>query len=148
MTERPHIEAVCISERTGTPKSPVDSGRLVPDEGLDGDAHAGTPNRQVSLLCRASMEKMEELDAEPGDFAENLTLNGCTHDRFAPGATLRLQRGPVLEVTQIGKECHEGCEIARQTGDCIMPREGIFARVVRGGPVKPGDTVEIHSHED
>jgi len=148
MTESPHIEAVCLSEQKGMRKAPIESGRLVQDVGLEGDAHAGTTNRQVSLLCRASMDKMEELDAQPGDFAENLTLDGCTHEQFQIGTTVRLEGGPVLEVTQRGKQCHGECEIARQTGDCVMPREGIFARVARGGPVRPGDTVEIERHED
>jgi len=148
MSDKAHIEAVCLSEEQGTPKSPVEEGRLVEDLGLEGDAHAGTPGRQVSLLSRRSMDKMEEIDAEPGDFAENLTLGGCGIEQFEVGTALHLEGGAVLEVTQIGKECHAGCEIARKTGDCIMPREGIFARVVRGGPVRAGDTVEIQSHED
>lgn len=148
MSEKARIEAVCLSEEKGMRKTPIESGRLVEGVGLEGDAHAGTTNRQVSLLCRASMDKMEDLDADPGDFAENLTLDGCTHDQFQIGTTVRLEGGPVLEVTQRGKECHTECEIARQTGQCIMPREGIFARVVRGGPVQAGDTVEIERHED
>ena len=150
MTETAEILDVCISKEKGTRKKPIPSGRLVQEHGLEGDAHAGTPKRQVSLLCESSIQKMRDAGADigPGDFAENLILRGCHSTDFGPGVRIKLARGPVLEVTQMGKECHSGCEIARITGDCIMPREGIFARVVRGGTVEAGDTVEIIQNEN
>ena len=145
MNKKGHIVAVCLSDRKGTGKKPVSAGRLVEDFGLEGDAHAGTPGRQVSLLCLNSIEKMRARGADIGfgDFAENLTVTGCESADFRIGAVLNLQRGPVLEVTQIGKQCHTGCAIREIVGDCVMPREGIFARVVRGGEVRAGDSFEV-----
>lgn len=139
------IVAVCRSTEKGTSKKPIPLGRLVPDHGLEGDAHAGTPKRQVSLLCLPSIEKMRAAlpGLAPGDFAENLTVEGCAWTDLPLGARLRLERGALMEITQIGKECHAGCAIRRQVGDCVMPREGLFARVVEGGDVAPGDTFEV-----
>ena len=137
--------AVCRSPRKGMTKKPIPQGNLVRDLGLEGDAHAGTPNRQVSLLCLPSIEKMREAlpSLSPGDFAENLTVEGCAWTDLPVGARLRLERGPLLEITQIGKKCHAGCAIREQVGDCVMPREGLFARVVEGGEVAPGDRFEV-----
>jgi len=150
MPDTGRIVAVCLSEKTGMVKTPVSAGTLVADFGLEGDAHAGTPKRQVSLLCMQSIAKMrgKGMDLAPGDFAENLTVEECGPDVLVLGATLQLQRGPVLEVTQIGKECHAGCAIREQIGDCVMPREGVFARVVIGGEVRPGDSFKVISHDD
>jgi MOSC domain-containing protein YiiM len=122
---------------------------LVVDTGVEGDAHAGAPNRQVSLLCDSSIEAMRNQGARvgPGDFAENFTVTGCTWRDFPVGTRVRLARGPILQVTQIGKECHTGCAIARQVGTCVMPREGIFARVLVGGTVLPGDRLEVLADE-
>ena len=141
---------MCLSVRKGVSKKPVEAGQLIEGLGLEGDAHAGTPRRQVSLLCTSSVEKMRAagLDVGPGDFAENLTVEGCESGDFRLGAVIRLARGPVLEVTQIGKRCHKGCAIRELAGDCVMPREGIFARVVRGGKVAAGDTLEVVSDAD
>jgi MOSC domain-containing protein YiiM len=150
MAKRGRIVAVCLSHEKGTSKNPVPSGRLMADFGLEGDAHAGTPSRQVSLLCVESIDKMRAKGVElaPGNFAENLTVEGCAVGDFAPGARIALQQGPLLEVTQIGKECHSGCAIRKLVGDCVMPREGVFARVVKGGDVAPGDTLEVIADGD
>ena len=150
MSKRGTIRAVCISTEKGTRKRPVESGLLIEDHGLQGDAHAGVRRRQVSLLCRSSIETMSQKGAEvgPGDFAENLTVDGLEPDDFPVGATIRLEGGPVLEVTQIGKKCHSECEIARQVGTCVMPKEGLFGRVIEGGRVEPGDCIEVSENED
>ena len=150
MSEKGHVFEVCLSRRKGVPKTPVHVGRLVADSGLGGDAHAGTAGRQVSLLCLSSIEGMQAMGAElaPGDFAENLTIDGCEFGDFHVGATVRLERGPLLEVTQIGKQCHAGCRILELLGDCVMPREGIFARVAQGGEVRAGDWLEVIKDED
>lgn len=150
MSEKGKVVAVCVSSRKAVSKRPVDAGRLIADFGLEGDAHAGTPRRQVSLLCVSSIEKVHQVCADlgPGDFAENMTVDGYESGDFRVGALMRLERGPVLEVTQIGKQCHAGCAILELLGECIMPREGIFARVVSGGEVRAGDWLEITTHED
>ncbi len=143
------VKAVCTSSRKGVSKEPVAEVNLVVGVGVEGDAHAGTTKRQVSLLCGNSIEKIRALGAEvgPGDFAENLTVEGCTWRDFPLGARIQLARGPLLQVTQIGKECHTGCAIAEQVGTCVMPKEGIFARVLKGGPVRPGDELEVLANE-
>jgi len=139
------VVEVCISARKGVPKRPVRRARLLEEHGLLGDAHAGPGERQVSLLCEASAEKLRDsgLELRPGIFAENLRVAGLCAADFRPGALLRLERGPVLRVTRIGKECHSGCAIARQVGRCVMPAEGIFAQVLRGGEVAAGDGLEV-----
>jgi MOSC domain-containing protein YiiM len=140
------VVAVCVSERKGQRKRNVGAGRLVAGHGLEGDAHAGGWHRQVSLLAVESIEKMRlrGLDVGPGDFAENITTRGLDLLRLPLGSLLRV--GTALgEVTQIGKECHAPCAIYRQAGDCVMPREGIFVRVIVGGTVKVGDPVEVVS---
>ncbi|MDR0549430.1 MAG: MOSC domain-containing protein [Deltaproteobacteria bacterium] len=136
------IIAVCLSEAKGVAKKPVVSGQLVVDHGLDSDAHAGPWHRQVSLL---SYNKVLEFNqkggsVDHGDFGENILVEGIDL-RLLPVGT-RLAVGPaLLEVTQIGKECHDRCQIYHRVGDCVMPREGIFAKVLTGGEVKPGDPV-------
>lgn len=137
------IEAVCIGERKGEPKRPVASITVVAEHGVAGDAHAGS-ERQVSLLARESLDKLRAkgLAVGPGDLAENMTTSGITLCALPVGTRLRVG-GAVLEVTQIGKECHEPCAIAREAGECVMPTEGIFARVRGGGEVRPGDAVEV-----
>jgi MOSC domain-containing protein YiiM len=114
------------------------------EHGIVGDAHAGSWHRQVSLLARKSIVKMQRLglDVDAGDFAENITTEGV--ELFSLPVGTRLSVGPVLlEVTQVGKECHARCAIYRQAGDCVMPKEGIFARVLQGGTVRPGDSIRI-----
>ncbi len=149
------ITAVCVSEKKGTRKRDVGRGRLVPRHGLEGDAHAGDWHRQVSLLAEESIDKMRAkgLKVGPGAFAENLATRGLDLTSLPVGTLLavRSQDGPgtgesafpLLEVTQIGKECHTRCAIYKQAGDCVMPREGIFARVLRGGLVAAGDRLEV-----
>ncbi len=137
------VVAVCLSEVKGQRKQPCLQGALRVDHGLEGDAHAGDPVRQVSLLARESIDKMRAkgLEVNPGDFAENLTTEDLDLLGLEPGSRLELGGGALLEVTQIGKECHDRCAIYYQAGDCVMPREGIFARVLRGGAVRPGDSI-------
>jgi len=137
------VKAVSVSERTGAKKAPVESVELVADHGVAGDAHAGS-GRQVSLLDFGSMEAMRQRlpTIGPGSFAENIAAEGLNDLGLGLGDRVRVGASAVLEITQIGKECHQGCEIRRIVGDCIMPRQGLFARVVAGGAVRPGDAVE------
>jgi MOSC domain-containing protein YiiM len=138
------VVAVCISDNKGERKTPVDSVELRENHGIVGDAHAGDWHRQVSLLASESIDKMRVLglDVDSGDFAENITTSGIELVSLPVGT--RLQIGEtLLEVTQIGKECHTRCAIFYQAGDCVMPKEGIFARVITGGVIRPGDEVEI-----
>jgi len=140
------IVAVCKSEEKGTKKEVVVEGVLREDYGLDGDAHADCgSHRQLSLLAMESIDKMRKLGLEvgPGDFAENLTTEGVELFSLPVGTELSIGKDILLEVTQIGKECHRGCAIYRQTGKCIMPKEGIFARVLCGGVVRAGDRIRI-----
>lgn len=144
MATQGKLIAVCASARPGTKKSPRGCGTLVAEHGVAGDAHAGS-GRQVSLLAQESIAKMqaEGLSVGPGDFAENLTTAGLSLHTLPVGARLRIGGDALLEITQIGKACHTECEIRRLTGRCIMPTEGVFARVVVGGEVREGDGVEI-----
>jgi MOSC domain-containing protein YiiM len=140
------IIAVCKSEKKGTKKMPQPAIIVKKDYGVVGDAHADCQtHRQVSLLAIESIDKMrgKGLELKPGDFAENLTTQGIDLCSLPVGTRLRAGKGVVLEMTQIGKECHAGCAIREIIGDCIMPREGIFARVIRGGTVRPGDSIKI-----
>ncbi len=136
------IVAVCISENKGERKKPVESADLQPEHGIVGDAHAGEWHRQVSLLAQESIDKMRAmgLDVSAGDFAENITTSGIDLVSLPVGARLQVGEA-LLEVTQIGKECHARCSIYYQAGDCVMPREGIFTRVLSGGSIRPGDRV-------
>jgi MOSC domain-containing protein YiiM len=139
------VVAVNISEKKGQVKKPVDRGVLVKDFGLEGDAHGGKGNRQVSLLAKESIDKMKALEIEglcTGKFAENITTEGIALHTLGVGTMFRAGEA-VLEISQIGKECHRGCEILKQVGKCIMPTEGIFARVIEGGEIKPGDIIEV-----
>lgn len=137
------IKGICISEKRGTAKHEIEEAILVKDWGIQGDAHAGHWHRQVSLL---SYEKVEEFrkkgaDIEPGAFGENLIVSGYDFRNLAVGT--RFQCGEaVLEMTQIGKECHSHCEIYKRMGECIMPREGVFAIVLHGGTIRKGDLLE------
>lgn len=138
------VVAVCISDARGTPKRVIARGRLVADHGLEGDAHAGDWHRQVSLL---SMDKIRRFNAvgggaRDGDFGENVIVDGIDLAKLPVGTRLRIGE-TVMEVTQIGKKCHRHCHIFHRIGDCIMPREGIFAKVVQGGWLQRGDPVEI-----
>jgi len=139
------IIAVSISRRKGVKKTNVDQAELKPGHGLVDDAHAGDWHRQVSLLGTESIQKIKDagLPVGPGDFAENLTTEGLTLYKLPLGTRLRLGPEALAEVTQIGKECHHHCAIFRQVGDCVMPREGIFVRILKGGLVRPGDEIRI-----
>jgi MOSC domain-containing protein YiiM len=137
--------AVCLSKGKGTAKQPVAEGELVTGHGFAGDAHAGLWHRQVSLLSTSSIAKMQDLgiDVREGSFAENLTIDGLDVYLLPVGTRLRAGNDALLEVTQIGKECHAGCAIFQAVGKCVMPKEGIFARVLQGGLVRPGDDLVI-----
>ena len=138
------VIAVCTSERKGIRKRNIDQAELRPDWGIVGDAHAANWHRQVSLLAWESIEKMRALglNVNAGSFAENITTQGLSLVDLPVGTRLRLGE-TLVEVTQIGKVCHERCAIYYQAGDCVMPREGIFVRVHKGGQVKVGDTIEV-----
>jgi len=140
------IIAVCRSEKKGTKKEAVNEGVLREDYGLVGDAHADCcSHRQVSLLARESIDRMRALglDVGPGDFAENLTTEGIALVSLATGTRISIGKEVILEITQIGKECHNPCAIYRQVGDCVMPKEGIFARVIRGGVIRTEDPIKV-----
>jgi MOSC domain-containing protein YiiM len=139
------IKAVCISEKKGQQKHPVEEIRLVPHVGVPGDAHAGDWHRQVSLLGAESVAKLQErisIRLFPGAFAENILCEGLCLYQLPVGTKLRVGSA-LCEVTQIGKECHADCAIRRQAGDCVMPRAGIFVRVLEEGAAKAGDPVQI-----
>jgi len=142
------IVAVCTSKEKGVRKESIGEAKLIPGWGMEGDAHAGKWHRQISLLSVQSIEKMREMakkkniDLAPGDFAENLTVDGLEVFTLPVGTYLTVGE-TLLEVTQIGKSCHHGCEIFKQVGQCVMPKEGIFTRVLIGGAIKAGDDIGI-----
>jgi molybdopterin adenylyltransferase len=139
------VEALCIGAKKGERKRPADSAVFRAGHGIEGDAHAGDWHRQVSLLAAEDIALVREAlpAVKPGDFAENVVVSGLDLAALGLGSRLRLGREAVLSVSQIGKVCHAPCAIGRATGDCIMPRLGLFARVVAGGPVRAGDAVEV-----
>ncbi len=145
MKEKGKIISVNISRDTGMKKAPVSRGDLKKDFGIVTDAHAGPHHRQVSLLANESIDKMRAMGADvvPGSFAENLTTEGIELVSLPVGTIITTSGGATLEVTQIGKVCHDRCAIYESIGDCVMPREGIFVRVIEGGTVRPGDTIEV-----
>lgn len=139
------VLAVNISEKKGEPKQTIEKGYFEVDSGLQGDAHAGEWHRQVSLLGNESIDKIRKMgitDLETGSFAENVTTEGITLYELPVGTRMTIGE-TMMEVTQIGKECHQGCSIRQKTGDCVMPREGIFAKVLTPGWIKAGDKIEI-----
>lgn len=139
------IIAVCTSADKGQRKTDVGTSLLVENFGLEGDGHGGDWHRQVSLLAIESIEKMRAAgcDVGPGDFAENLTTEGIDLCALPVGTRLTVGEAALIEVTQIGKICHERCAIYYQAGDCVMPKEGIFAKVLTGGPVSSGDAIRV-----
>jgi len=142
-----YVVAVCISEKKGTVKTSVPEIYVEESYGVVGDAHFGEGHRQVSLLAKESVDKLRDKipTLEPGDFAENILTSGVCLYEIPIGKKIRVGTA-LLEVTQIGKDCHnEGCAIKRQTGECVMPREGIFATVLQGGTIKPGDSIQVES---
>lgn len=143
------IMAVCISEKRGTQKKNIEKVRLIENFGLEGDAHGGNWHRQVSLLSYEKVLAFEEkgISVEDGAFGENLLVEGFDFKTLPVGTRFRCGEA-LLEMTQIGKECHSHCEIYQAVGDCIMPREGVFARVLHGGEIQIGDELEIVPSSD
>ncbi len=139
------IVSIAISRRKGTRKVPVAETRLIADHGLEGDAHAGKWHRQVSFLSAESIAgaRASGLEVTFGDFAENIATTGIDWKNLPLGTRVRLGPSALVEITQIGKECHKKCAIYYQAGDCIMPREGVFARVLTGGRIRSGDAISI-----
>lgn len=138
------VVAVCISEKKGTMKHPVDHIDVKRDWGIVGDAHAGKWHRQISLLANESVDKMRSVvgDIPAGAFAENILTEGINVAELPVGTKIRIAE-TILEITQIGKECHNDCVIRRQVGDCVMPREGVFAVVLTDGTIKSGDEIAV-----
>jgi len=148
-TTKGKIKAISVSKEKGTQKTNVPSAELKVDFGIEGDAHGGDWHRQVSLLAIESIDKMIAKGAKvaPGNFAENITTEGLQLTTLRMGSKLRLGDmegdGAEIEITQFGKECHSRCAIFEQIGDCIMPREGVFAKVISSGTIKVGDIMEV-----
>ena len=139
------ILSINISEKKGTPKTKINPGVLIEDFGFEGDAHAGKWHRQVSLLAKESIEKSKGLPTDGichGVFAENITTKGIELYTIPVGTHLKVGEC-IIEISQIGKECHEGCAIQKLVGKCVMPREGVFAKVIKGGKVFEGDSIEV-----
>lgn len=147
--------SVNISKVKGMSKTPVLSAKIIEDFGLEGDVHAGDRIKQVSLLAFESIKKQKECakikkiseDLKPGDFAENITTEGIELCGLKIGQKLRIGCDIILEITKIGKDCHRYCAIYYKTGDCIMPREGVFAKVLKGGEITMGDGMEVLNNE-
>ena len=144
------IKAISVSKERGTRKVNVPKAELKADFGVVGDAHAGNWHRQVSLLAVESIDKMiaNGINVSPGDFAENITTEGIELLNLSIGTKLKLGKNVELEITQSGKKCHNRCKIFEQIGDCIMPREGIFAKVTTPGQIKVGDVIEVIINND
>lgn len=145
MNKKGTVLAINISEKKGVIKTPIEVGTFKEDHGLVGDAHAGNWHRQVSLLGDESIEKIRQMGIEglcTGKFAENITTKDIVLYELPVGTKLKIG-DTTQEVTQIGKKCHAGCAIKNQVGDCVMPREGIFTKIIKGGEVRPGDTIEV-----
>ncbi len=139
------VRAICVSEVRGVQKREVSEAYLRREHGVEGDAHAGPWHRQVSLLSASSVERLQErvdFPLVPGAFAENILVDGLDVWTLPVGTRLTVG-GALCEVTQIGKQCHNDCAIRRAAGDCVMPREGVFVRVLRSGAVKKGDAVAL-----
>lgn len=137
------IVSIAVSREKGTTKTCVDQAELLKNHGIRGDAHAGDWHRQVSFLAAESIQKAEteDLKLNFGDFAENIATTGIDWASQPVGQKFRLGKAALVEITQIGKKCHKKCTIFYRTGDCIMPREGVFARVLKGGSIQVGDLV-------
>lgn len=144
------IKAISVSKEKGTQKVNVPIAELKADFGVVGDVHAGKWHRQVSLLAVESIDKMVAKGAKvaPGNFAENITTEGINLFELSIGSKLKLGESVELEITQFRKKCHSRCEIFDQVGDCIMPREGVFAKVTKAGRIKVGDIIEVIANND
>ena len=140
------ILEVCVSDKKGVQKTPVEQIEMRPDWGIEGDAHAGNWHRQMSLLAQESVERLQQLLTKirlrPGDFGENIVTEGIVLYELPVGTKMRIGTA-LAEVTQIGKDCHQGCAIRQAAGDCVMPREGIFVRILEPGTAKKGDVIEL-----
>ena len=141
------VLSIAVSRKKGTPKETVESVTLVQDHGLMGDAHAGPWHRQVSFLASESIERARRrgLDVGFGGFAENIATHGLDWSEISPGTRLRLGSSAIVEISQKGKVCHNRCAIYYRAGDCIMPREGVFGRVLKGGRIRKGDPIRIET---
>jgi len=144
------IISVNISDAKGEKKHNIGKCRFIKDMGLENDAHAGFIHRQVSLLAIESIDKIKKmgLDVHPGDFAENITTEGIDLVTLPIGTTLQAGKGVILSISQIGKECHARCTIFQQVGDCVMPREGVFAKVLEEGYIEVGDEIQSCDNYD
>ena len=142
------IVSIATSRKKGTQKVTVDEALLIKEHGLEGDAHAGTWHRQVSFLASEEIDKAREkgLEVTFGDFAENIATTGVDWKRIPVGSRIRLGQNALVEITQIGKECHNRCAIYYKAGDCIMPREGVFGRVLEEGKIRCGDPIRIEQY--
>ncbi len=141
-----YVEAVCISKKKGVVKKEQDSVKVTIDWGIEGDAHAGKWHRQISLLAGESIDNVKDIlpTLKNGAFAENIITRGAHLDSLEVGNRLRIGNEAILEITQIGKECHnDGCVIKKATGDCIMPKEGLFAKVIQDGNIKKNDMINV-----
>jgi len=139
------IVSIAVSKKKGTRKTPVEAAEVLKDHGILGDAHAGSWHRQVSFLAHEQIQEARErgLQVDFGDFAENVATEGVNWKDLPLGTCVKLGDQVIVEITQIGKECHKKCAIYYQAGDCIMPREGVFGRVLEGGTFHCGDAIEI-----
>ena len=140
------IKAISVSKKKGIPKTNVSSIRLIENFGLEGDAHGGEWHRQVSLLANESIDKMRSAglpNLRPGAFAENITTEFIDIPNLKAGTRVTIGNSVELEITQIGKECHSKCAIFIKIGDCVMPKEGVFAKVITGGEVRVGDKIMV-----
>ena len=139
------IISIALSRKKGTIKKPVEEAVLIEDRGLENDAHAGPGHRQVSFLASESISRTQEqgLDVTYGDFAENIATSGIDWLKVPIGTRVFLGDSATVEIMQIGKECHKRCAIYYLAGDCIMPREGVFARVIKGGKIRRGDKIRF-----
>ena len=145
------VVAISISKKKGIPKTNVQSAKLIENFGIEGDVHAGNWHRQISFLAIESIDRMRAKGLpklRPGAFAENITTEFLTLPEIEVGTRIKIGKKTELEITQIGKECHSKCAIFFKVGDCVMPREGIFAKVIRGGEIFVGDAIEIINHEE
>lgn len=140
------IESIAVSKKKGTPKTCIDNAFLVSNHGILGDAHAGDWHRQISFLSTESIDEARQkgLEVAFGDFAENIATTGVDWKTLPIGTKVWLGENVLVEITQIGKECIKKCAIYYKTGDCIMPREGVFAKVIHGGNIEIGDPIKLN----
>lgn len=140
------IAAISISEKRGIPKSNIETAMLISSRGIEGDIHADGSHRQISLLSLESINKMKKsttIKLRPGIFAENLTTEYIDFKKIVIGSKLKIGKDSIIKITQIGKECHNRCAIYESAGNCIMPDEGVFARVIKGGEINVNDEIEV-----